>query len=133
MNPYQSHSKTSKIAAEQNVNATRQASEIFRIIHFSGIEGRTGDELSSTLGIVQGTISARLRGLEMDGIIVKTTKVRPTRSSRPANVYVTKSVFDANGLKADVKKDSTTRLETENELLKAEVRRLKALLSMRGE
>jgi len=88
---YQTHSDTSREAAENNTKASAQRDKILGILHCAGIVGSTGDELSVMLNVTPGTISARLRDLELAGQIVKTANKRKTRSNRTANVYMTSS------------------------------------------
>lgn len=85
--PYQKHSETSKEAAEL-LNPENLRNDIKLKIDSRGDFGFTGDELSSLLKIVPGTVSARLIELERKGLIVRTTKTRLTRFNRRACVYV---------------------------------------------
>jgi len=92
--PYQRHSRTSKEAAERLETARTLEADIL-IYLASAIQGLTGDELhqlleSKHIGLQAGTISARLRGLEIKGDIFKTKHTRTTRMNRSANVWKSK-------------------------------------------
>jgi len=106
---YQAHSDTSREAAQKNISAGAQREKILGILQANGIVGCTGDMLSHMLGINPGTISARLRDLELAGRVVKTKKRRKTRSKRTASVYMIKSIFSTSGEEADIKKKPTLR------------------------
>ena len=88
---FQSHSATSRDAAE---NLTTQHSMEGKILAFMEAyqSGWTGDELQEMLikdfpTVQTGTIAARLRGLELKKLIVKTSEVRKTRNNRDAYVW----------------------------------------------
>jgi len=86
--PYQSHSETSKEAAEKKTDAGADRKTILGMIINRGVHGRTNDEISERLGKNSSFYSPRLIELERDGDIVKLRQTRKTRSNRRANVYV---------------------------------------------
>jgi hypothetical protein len=63
VNPYQTHSATSKQAAF-DFDFRPQCEKIYQIIKQSGSEGRTGKEIAKLLGWDTGLVSARLRDLQ---------------------------------------------------------------------
>lgn len=88
---YQSHSKTSKEAADKLTSQHSMEDDIFRYLEFYP-SGFTADELQEALtdkhpGVQAGTIAARLRGLELKGRIKKTNETRLTRNRRQAQVW----------------------------------------------
>jgi len=90
MQPYQKHSQTSKEAANRNVRAPQQEAIIFALIASGGTQGMCAYELCNRTCIRAGTVSARLRGLELKGSIVKTKRTRTSpESNRAQSVYVT--------------------------------------------
>jgi uncharacterized protein YukE len=89
---FQAHSETSRQAAE-TTSAAQSRYRVKRKILEKQWRGATGDELADELNELNGTISARLRELELNNEIVKTNKKRKTRRDKNANVYVCKEFF----------------------------------------
>lgn len=117
MLPHQTHSDTSREAAIKNTTFGVMRAKIYELICYQSTFGITIDEVAARFTLVPGTVSARFRGLELDGMIVKTTIKRDTRSGRQANVYVSKLVFDNFGFTADKKKgiSDLEQLKSDNE------------------
>jgi DNA-binding MarR family transcriptional regulator len=113
---YQKHSDTSRAAAETNTTANMQRIKIYEYIFNKDAYGATGDELSEYFNIVPGTISARLRDLECDGVIVKTLNRRKTRFEKMATVYVSKDIAEKRNIQTESgKKESDLKsLQDEN-------------------
>lgn len=86
--PYQSHSETSKEAAEKKTDAKIDRRIILEMIEAQGFSGLTNDEISARLGKNSSFYSPRLIELERSGDIAKLQETRKTRSNRNANVYV---------------------------------------------
>lgn len=86
--PYQNHSVTSKEAAVRKNDAGADRLIIAGMIHKSGANGLTNDEISAKLGKNSSFYSPRLIELERAGTIVKLKQTRLTRSNRQANIYV---------------------------------------------
>lgn len=87
--PYVKGSATSKAAAE-SVEPTLSDTEhkvlgVFVERHFVGA---TDDEIEVELNMRHQTASARRRGLEEKGLVMKTDDTRLTRSGRKARVYL---------------------------------------------
>ncbi len=61
---------------------------VFDAIKMSGSAGATCDELETRLGMRHQTVSARLRGLFIDGVIQDTGIKRNTSSGRKAVAWV---------------------------------------------
>ena len=68
--------------------------DIINLLELSGTAGMIGDEISLTECIIRkhptvqsGTIAARLRGLELKGLVVQTVHKRQTRNDRMAHVW----------------------------------------------
>lgn len=92
--PFQSHSATSKEAAEKNTTATQIRDQIRRMIKASGFVGLTNDEISAQYNKTGSMFSPRLIELERDGSVVKLAQTRTTRSGRQANIYVCPEYID---------------------------------------
>ena len=89
--PFVVGSDTSAEAAEMlRPSAATLRAEVFRAI--SNSLGLTCDELEVCLDMRHQTCSARVCELHQRGMIVDTGRRRPTRSGRPAAVYVVPSV-----------------------------------------
>lgn len=116
----QKHSATSMEAARRNVSAGKQREAIMAHIVAMATIGATGDEIAQKFNIIPGTVSARLRDLEIEGRIVKTSATRLTRSKRPANVYVSRETFRFGTFTADTRKSLT-----EAETMRREISRLR--------
>lgn len=102
--PHQSHSETSKEAA-QKLNARGLRERVLALFK-SNPYGLTIDQISGVCRIVPGTASARVRDLEVRGMIFKTTDKRPTRKNRRASVYVHRDYKHLKQIKgADTKPD----------------------------
>jgi hypothetical protein len=92
--PYQDSSRPSKEAAEkkeQDIEGDRQ--RVYMLIQERGVEGAICDEVEERLGLLHQNASARMHDLEREGSIVRTCRVRPTRSHRAAQVYVDVNLF----------------------------------------
>lgn len=129
---FQAHSDTSREAAARLQSAESMEKDIFAVLDAYD-SGWTGDELAEYLdtrghaGVQTGTIAARLRGLELKGMAVKTKETRPTRSNRQAHVWLSKRLATrngselaptANGPTVQELQRRVTTLELENENLK---------------
>lgn len=97
MRPYVKGSATSKAAADSASVADRQ--RVLDYIISRRDEGATDYELERDLNLKHQTASARRRGLEQAGLIVKTNATRKTDSGRQAGVYVCKTI--ANGVETN--------------------------------
>lgn len=86
--PYQSHSETSKEAAEKKTDAGADRKKILNMIRAKENFGLTNDQISERLGHDSSFYSPRLIELERAGDIVKLTFTRHTRKKRQANIYV---------------------------------------------
>jgi len=99
---FQAHSDTSRAAAERLQSAESMERDIFDVLDAYD-SGWTGDELAEYLetrghaGVQTGTVAARLRGLELKGLAVKTKETRLTRSNRKAHVWLSKRLATRNG------------------------------------
>ncbi|CAM6005665.1 unnamed protein product [Sphagnum balticum] len=90
MTAYQLHSATSQRAAKKisrNGTDMKQKDEILYHLDKAGIHGLINQDLSRMMGIVPGTISARLIELENDERIIKTKKMRQ-HEGYDGHVYV---------------------------------------------
>ena len=93
--PKQIHSITSCKAAliSEDFKVT-QSERIMEILEDEGERGATGREISNETGIKEHTISARLRGLEMIGKIIKTSQERQEDDQiTQSHVYVLPKFF----------------------------------------
>lgn len=89
--PHVVGSDTSKAAAESvAAHAPILREQVLAQIAKRGAVGATCDEIEVSLNGRHQTISARVRELAKDGLIVDSGKRRPTRSGRTASVYVVK-------------------------------------------
>lgn len=108
--PFQSHSGTSRLAAEELTSAETMRTEILQRIRYREKLGMTGDELADWFKIVPGTISARLIELERAGSIVRLHLTRRTKANRKAYVYIAKE-FLTDGMKVfDAAEEETSRM-----------------------
>ncbi|MGB0817798.1 MAG: hypothetical protein ACPGQQ_02740 [Candidatus Puniceispirillaceae bacterium] len=118
---YQAHSETSRAAAARLTDASTLRRQIKLHLRESGQQGHTADEIARTLGIQNSTIAARLRELELDNQVIKTTVKRKTRFDRDAFVYVL-PIFHREELgRANVKSEpprDIVRLEAEHARMK---------------
>lgn len=78
MTAYQSHSATSKEAAQHDFTSQKQAA--YLLIAKYGDIGRTGKEIASSLEIPIGSAAARLRALQIETLIRKSHDVRDGNS-----------------------------------------------------
>lgn len=107
---FQSHSRTSRMAAEEGKPSfSRQAAIVLGYIASRGRTGAITDEIRRALladkKIHENSVmSARVRELEMAGMIVKTTEERRTTANQAANVYVTSEIFAQGGFLRDCAK-----------------------------
>lgn len=107
---FQSHSRTSRLAAEAGrPTFSRQAGIVLEYIESQGRTGAITDEIRRALlaenKIHENSVmSARVRELEMAGLIVKTTEERRTSANQGANVYVTSAIFAQGGFQRDCAK-----------------------------
>lgn len=92
--PYQKHSETSRMAAEQCSTVESLSALIWEEFKKVGHYGLIADEIAVKYKIQAGTVAARFRGLEQEGAIVKTTNKRKTSRDRWAHVYVTVHIFN---------------------------------------
>ena len=104
---HQSHSETSRTAAEELSTGETQRKALLEDIDIHRASGRTGDELSEHFATAPGTISARLIELEDAGLVIKTAMKRKTRANRPAFVYVSKDFFKESMGRATVRKKAS--------------------------
>jgi len=103
--PYQKHSETSKEAA--NSASTKKAREqIFEVLNYRAARGATADELSQLLDIDQNTVAARLRGMQLDGVMIRTLVKRKTRYNRDAHVCVLSPYYSDEMGRAETKDKS---------------------------
>jgi len=107
---FQSHSETSRAAAHGRKRSGAQRESVFDFIAGQGQTGATTDEVKAALlarGVIgpNSIMSARVRELEMDGRVVKTTITRDTSAGFAANVYVTAEVFQLGGYERDFQKE----------------------------
>ncbi len=115
---YQNHSETSKRAWDDYDSAPLK-DRIKNVLSNLRDYGATIDELSFLTGKVQGTISARMRELEDEKMVVKTNMRRETRSGREALVYVLPRYFKERMGRATIKgKSALDFLKEENSRLK---------------
>lgn len=110
---FQKHSRTSRKAAEDGAPSfSRQAGIVLEYISSQGRTGAITDEIRRALLAEKkihenSVMSARVRELEMAGMIVKTTEERRTSANQPANVYVTAEIFNLGGFLRDCAKPAT--------------------------
>lgn len=100
---YQKHSETSIEAAENLQGADTLRHAIHHATKMAHGTGRTSDELSEYFDIPASTIGARVRELELKGMVIKTAMKRKSRYKRNAFVYVVPEYFDASMGRAAVK------------------------------
>lgn len=88
--PFQAHSETSrKAAAEAAKSKESQSARIYALLVIEGERGITGREVFKRTGIKEGTVSARLRDLELTGKVLKTSQERADiGQNTPSHVYV---------------------------------------------
>lgn len=111
----QRHSATSMAAAEDRTPHSRQAGLVLDFIKAKGRSGATTDEvrralLAEKLIHENSVMSARIRELEMAGLIVKTATLRETRANKMANVYVTQEIFALGGFLRDEVKPAPAKV-----------------------
>ena len=88
---YQRDSSTSKAAAESVVStAATMRSRILRLLGNSA-DGFTIDQIAVFLKCQTGTSSARMRELELQGLIIKSDRTRLTRAKKSAKIYYLKA------------------------------------------
>jgi DNA polymerase len=91
--PFVAGVDTSEAAAQSMAGDASQLREfVFSVIHGSGAGGMTCDEVEVDTGMRHQTVSARIRELQQRGRLVDSARRRPTRSGRPAIVWVTEEV-----------------------------------------
>lgn len=87
--PYQRDSETSRAAAVSVKNKVPAMKEVvLKEIQMSGSVGFTCEELEARLGMKHQTVSARVRGLFIDGVIQDIGIKRNTSSGRKAVAWV---------------------------------------------
>ena len=88
--PYQTHSETSRAAAEAIAPSLNELQAVvYEAIKAAGLEGRTDDEMQVQLGMNPSTQRPRRIELRDDfGLIVASGTKRPTRSGQLSNVWV---------------------------------------------
>lgn len=92
---YQRDSSTSAAAAESvKPTAATMRGKILRLLKNS-IDGFTIDQIAVFLGCQTGTSSARMRELELQGLIIKSGKTRLTRAKKSAKIYYLKEGYNA--------------------------------------
>ena len=91
--PYQRGSDTSEGAAESIApTASSLAGKVLALIRRQGEYGATRDEIEQRLGMLMQTVTARVRGLVLDGFIKDSGRRRLTRSGRKAEVLIARGV-----------------------------------------
>ena len=81
---------TSDVAAARIASHTAELRDrILRFVTSRGVHGATDDEGETTLGIMAQTYTPRRGELVRQGLLVDSRERRPTRSGRPATVWVT--------------------------------------------
>ena len=87
---YQKHSSTSKAAAESVApTAATMRDKVIRLLGHSA-DGFTIDQIAVFLKCQTGTASARMRELELSGLITKSDKTRLTRAKKSSKIYYLK-------------------------------------------
>lgn len=99
--PFQAHSATSKEAAAKT-KTTYLKWYILKFITSQNMVGATCDEIAVALGLEIHIVAARLRGLQLDGMIRKSFDRRKTRTDSPANVW---KLPEFVPMQADTKRD----------------------------
>lgn len=84
--PFQSHSQTSRDGAKRASLRTKPI--ILHAVQFSGRTGITGKEIANAYGLQTGTVSARLRELQLDGFIKKSAERRNGGSVWKLSMFV---------------------------------------------
>lgn len=86
-------SDTSEAAANSLSGSTlnRLESQVFTAIASRGAQGVTDDELELMTGLRHQTVSARRRTLVLKQLICDSERRRPTRSGRPAVVWIVRA------------------------------------------
>ena len=87
--PYQQHSETSRAAAEAiEPDVSTLRGKVFAFIRGRGTEGATDDEVQVALNMNPSTERPRRIELWNMGLVSRTDRTRPTRSSRQAHVWI---------------------------------------------
>lgn len=92
--PYEEGSATSIAAAEEKTDESLLNDEARVLAHLKscGSDGATDDELEVALGMIHQNVSARRRGLVLQGYVSNSKRERFTRRARKAVVWI----YDAN-------------------------------------
>lgn len=115
----QRHSETSREAAAK-LDAGNMRDRVLRYL-IDTPQGLTCDDISLCMTVEQGTIAARLRELELKGLVIKTANKGSTRYNRKAYVYVAKENWRDDMGRAAVKAEKPTdiiKLEAEHGRMK---------------
>jgi hypothetical protein len=87
--PYQRHSDTSREAAEAiEPSAESYRGQVLAEIRGRGLRGATDDEIQVALGMNPSTERPRRVELWRASLVMPTRETRPTRSGRPATVWI---------------------------------------------
>ena len=87
--PFEKGSDTSFSAAMAALpNAGTRRRRVYDILEGRGVAGATDDQVEEVTGWLHQTVSARRRELVLLGLVVDSGERRPTRSNRPATVWV---------------------------------------------
>lgn len=90
---YQRHSETSRMAAENLIDADGQIADVVKAFKDAGENGLTCDEATQIVRefrpmIENGTIAARMSRLKAEGVIYQKGEKRKTSRGHPAEVWV---------------------------------------------
>ena len=77
---------SAEAAAKIQAHVDDSSRKIFSMIKERG--GATCDEVEAEIGMIHQSASARIRGLVQAGLIAESPLRRPTRSGRPAIVWI---------------------------------------------
>jgi parvulin-like peptidyl-prolyl isomerase len=87
--PFERQRETSRKAAQAaRRRSTTDRARVLGYLGGRGAGGATDDEIEQALDLAHTTASARRRGLYLEGLVVWCGSTRPTRSGRPANVWL---------------------------------------------
>lgn len=86
--PHNNTATSRAAAASMAAHAPSIRVELYALVVESGPTGLTADELQGLTGRPSHTVTPRVLELRRAGLVVKTTRTRPTIAGRAAAVYV---------------------------------------------